>query len=325
MRRREFVTLLGGAAAWPLTAGAQQPVIYRIGVLSFSRADPGPFPRIFSEALSDFGYVAGRDVVFEFRAAEGEFDRLSGLAAELVALKVDLIVTPGSLAAARAAKAATATIPIVFGIGGDPVKLGLVASLNRPGGNLTGFVELNSEIASKQLGLLHDLVPRASRFAMLIDSNTSSTLVFAELQRVASVIGLQVEPLIIVGTDQDIDAAFASLAQKKVDALMVSPSPMFYTRRGQLAALATRHAVPTIYWDRAFAEAGGLMTYGSSVAEMFRQVGIYAGRIFKGEKPADMPVMQATKFELVINLKSAKELGLTIPETFLARVDEVIE
>jgi putative ABC transport system substrate-binding protein len=238
---------------------------------------------------------------------------------------VAVIATPGSFPAARAVKALTATIPIVYGGGADPIRAGLVASLNRPGANVTGFVELNSEIVSKRLGLLHDLAPRASRFGLLIEPNSSGPLVITDLQRTASAIGLPIEPVVAVGTDRAIDAAFASLAQKKIDALIASPSPLFYSHRAQLVSLATRHVVPVIYWDRAFVEAGGLISYGSSVADMFRQVGIYAGRILKGEKPADMPVMQATKFELVVNLKAAKAIVLTLPETFLVRADEVIE
>jgi ABC-type uncharacterized transport system substrate-binding protein len=264
-------------------------------------------------------------VAIEYRWAQGASERLPELAADLVRRGVAVIVTPGSFPAARAVKALTATIPIVYGGGADPIRAGLVASLNRPGGNVTGFVELNSEIVSKRLGLLHDLVPGASRFALLVEPNSSGRFVITDLQKVASAIGLQIEPVVAAGTDRALDAAFASLAQKKVDALMASPSPLFYALRVQLAALATRNAVPVIYWDRAFAEAGGLMSYGSSVTEMFRQVGIYAGRILKGEKPADMPVMQATKFELVVNLKAANAIGLTIPETFLVRADEVIE
>ena len=247
------------------------------------------------------------------------------MAADLVRRGVAVIVTPGSFPAARVVKALTATIPIVYGGGADPIRAGLIASLNRAGGNVTGFVELNAEIVSKRLGLLHDLIPGASRFALLIEPNSFGMSVITDLQRAASAIGLQIEAIVTEGTDRAIDAAFASLGQKKVEALMVSPSPLFYALRVQLAALATRHAVPVIYWDRALVEAGGLMSYGSSVADMFRHVGIYAGRILKGEKPADMPVMQATKFELVVNLKAAKAIGLTIPETFLVRADEVIE
>jgi putative tryptophan/tyrosine transport system substrate-binding protein len=236
-----------------------------------------------------------------------------------VRLGVAVIVTPGSMPAARAARAATATIPIVYGGGADPVRAGLVASLNRPGGNVTGFVEVNSEIVSKRLGLLRDIAPGASRFAFLVEPNSSGMLVITDLRRAASTAGLEIEPVVADGTGDGIEAAFASLAQKKVDALMASPSPLFYARRHQLVTLAARHAVPAIYWDRAFAEAGGLMSYGSDVSDMFRQVGIYAGRII------DMPVMQATKFELAINIKTAKALGLTIPDKLLALADEVIE
>jgi putative tryptophan/tyrosine transport system substrate-binding protein len=326
MRRREFFTLLGGAAAaWPLMARAQQPAMPVIGFLNSATLEGHENGvAAFRQGLSEIGYVEGRNVAIEYRWAEGASERLPELAADLVRRKVAVIVTPGSFPAARAVKALTATIPIVYGGGADPIRAGLVASLNRPGGNVTGFVELNSEIVSKRLGLLHDLVPGASRFALLVEPNSSGRFVITDLQKVAS-IGLQIEPVVAAGTDRDLDAAFASLAQKKVDALMASPSPLFYALRVQLAALATRNAVPVIYWDRAFVEAGGLMSYGSSVTEMFHQVGIYAGRILKGEKPADMPVMQATKFELVVNLKAANAIGLTIPETFLVRADEVIE
>ena len=329
MRRREFITLLGGAAvAWPLAARAQ-PVKAAIPVIGFlGGGSPHLWAgrlRAFRQGLSETGYVEGRNVAIEYRWADGEQERLPELAADLVRREVAVIVTPGSFPAARAVKALTATIPIVYGGGADPIRAGLVASLNRPGGNVTGFVELNAEIVSKRLGLLHDLIPRASRFALLVEPNSSGMSVITDLQRAASAIGLQIEAIVTEGTDRAIDAAFASLGQKKVDALMVSPSPLFYALRVQLQALATRHAVPVIYWDRALVEAGGLMSYGSSVADMFRHVGIYAGRILKGEKPADMPVMQASKFELVVNLKAAKAIGLTIPETFLVRADEVIE
>ena len=279
----------------------------------------------FRQGLSETGYVEGRNVAIEYRWADGEQERLPELAADLVRRGVAVIVTPGSLPAARAVKALTATIPIVYGGGADPIRAGLIASLNRAGGNVTGFVELNAEIVSKRLGLLHDLIPGASRFALLVEPNSSGMSVITDLQRAASAIGLPIEPVVAVGTDRAIDAAFASLAQKKIDALIASPSPLFYSHRAQLVPLATRHVVPVIYWDRAFVEAGGLISYGSSVADMFRHVGIYAGRILKGEKPADMPVMQATKFELVVNLKAAKAIGLTIPETFLVRADKVIE
>jgi putative ABC transport system substrate-binding protein len=246
--------------------------------------------------------------------------------ADLVRRRVAVIIAPGSIAGALAAKAATTTIPIVWGGGGDPVALGLVASLNRPGGNVTGYTEINGEIVSKRLNVLHDLLPGASHFVLLVETNSPGMSIVPSLQTVASTLGLQVEPLVTASTLGDMDAALGSLTRKRIDAVvMVSPSPQFYDHRAELTDLATRHAVPVIYWDRVFPEAGGLMSYGSSVTEMFRQVGIYAGRVLKGEKPADMPVMRATKFELVINLKAAKALGLTVPPNLLATADEVIE
>ena len=326
MRRRQFITLVGGATAWPVTARAQQPAMPVIGFLqSASREGHENTVAAFRQGLGEYGYTEGRNVALEYRWAEGALERLPEFAAELLRLKAAVIVTPGSLPAARAAKAATATIPIVYGGGADPVRAGLVASLNRPGSNVTGFVEVNSEIVSKRLGLLRDVLPGATRFAFLVEPNSSGMLVITDLRRAASRAGVEIEPVVADGTDDGIAAAFASLAQKKVDALMASPSPFFYAHRHQLVALAARHSVPAVYWDRAFAEAGGLMSYGSDVANMFRQVGMYAGRILKGEKPIDMPVMQATKFELVINAKTAKSLGLTLPPTLLALADEVIE
>ncbi len=328
MRRREFITLVGGAAAaWPLAAHAQQPATPVIGYLHPN--SPGQaydaVVAAFRQGLGETGYVEGRNVAIEYRWAEGHNDRLPDLAADLVRRSVTVIVTPGSLTAARAARAATTTIPIVYGGGGDPVQAGFVASLSRPGGNVTGFVELNTEIASKRLELLHDVIPGVSRFGLMVDSDSSGVSVIADLEPTASVIGLQIEAIVTASTGSAVDAAFASSAVRRIQALLVSPSPLYYALRARLADLAVRHAVPVVYWDRALVDAGGLMSYGSSVTEMFRQVGIYAGRILKGEKPAEMPVMQATKFELVVNLKAAKAIGLTIPKSFLLRADEVIE
>ena len=326
LKRREFITLVGGAAAWPLAARAQQTVMPVIGFLNSATLEGHENGvAAFRQGLSETGYVEGRNVAIEYRWADGEQERLPELAADLVRRGVAVIVTPGSFPAARVVKALTATIPIVYGGGADPIRAGLIASLNRAGGNVTGFVELNAEIVSKRLGLLHDLIPGASRFALLVEPNSFGMSVITDLQRAASAIGLQIEAIVTEGTDRAIDAAFASLGQKKVEALMVSPSPLFYALRVQLAALATRHAVPVIYWDRALVEAGGLMSYGSSVADMFRHVGIYAGRILKGEKPAELPVQQSTKFAFLINLRTAKALGLEIPDKLLALADEVIE
>jgi putative ABC transport system substrate-binding protein len=327
MRRREFIALLGGVAApSPLAARAQQAPMPVIGLLNPNAPEAiENLLTTFRRGLGETGYIEGRNVAIEYRWARGSSERLPELAADLVRRGVTVIATPGSLLSARAAKAATSTIPIVFGIAGDPVQLGLAASLNRPGGNATGFVEINTDIASKRLGLLHDLLPGALRFALLVESTTTGGSVITSLQAEASAMGLQIEGLVSAGSDTAIGEAFASLAQKRIDALLLSPGPLFYALRVQLAALATRYTIPVMYWDRALIEAGGLISYGSSVADMFRQVGIYAGRILKGQKPADLPVMQATKFELVVNLKAARAIGLTIPETFLVRADEVIE
>jgi putative ABC transport system substrate-binding protein len=328
MRRREFITLLGGAAAaWPLMARAQQSAMPVIGYLQSGSAEPNsPGVTAFRKGLSETGYEEGRNVAIEFRGAEGQVDRLPAMAADLVRRGVAVIVTPGSLPAARAAKAATATIPIVFSMGGDPVQLGLVASMNRPGGNATGFAQMGAELAPKRLGLLHELLPGAVRFALLVEPNSTTTApVIINLQSVASAIGLQIEVLYAAGTDRGIDAAFASLVQKRIDALLVQPALLFFERRTQIAALAARNNIPASFPDRDFVAAGGLVSYGPSATDQNRKVGIYAGRILKGEKPADLPVEQPTKFELVINLKAAKALGLTVPADLLAIADEVIE
>jgi putative ABC transport system substrate-binding protein len=326
MRRREFITLLGGAAvSWPLAVRAQQPAI---GYLRSDSPEASPKLRLeFTKGLAETGYVEGRNVTIEYRWAEGHYDRLPELATDLVRRQVAVIVTPGNTPAALAAKAATATIPIVFSFGADPVKIGLVASLDRPGGNATGFGEMNIEVAPKRLGILHELIPKASRFALLLEPKNSPTTPadVTELQAAAAATGLQVEVVYAAATVGELETAFSSLAQKRVDALMVNPSPQFASLRVQLAALAAHHAIPTIYWDRRLVDAGGLMSYGSNVEDLFRKVGVYAGRILKGEKPSDMPVQQATKFDFVINLKAAKALDLTVPPTLLARADDVIE
>jgi putative tryptophan/tyrosine transport system substrate-binding protein len=325
IRRREFFTLLAGAAASPLAARAQQRP--KMPVVGFLSATPPGFSGLapFRQGLAEAGYVEGRNVAIEYRFAENEFDRLPGLAADLVRLRVAVIAAPGSAAAAVAAKTATTAIPIVFGIPGDPVKLGLVASLNRPGGNATGFNVMNGEIGAKQIGLLHDLVPNAARFGVLLNPNSpDAEQVIADLRSAASAIGRPVEAF-YAGVVRDIDPAFASMAEKRVDALLIGADPLFGNRRVQLAILAARHGVPVIHGDRAYAEAGGLMTYGSSNLERARMVGVYTGRVLGGEKPAEIPVMQATKFEFVINLSTAKALGLTVPPTLLALATEVIE
>jgi putative tryptophan/tyrosine transport system substrate-binding protein len=326
MRRREFVAGVAGVAAWPLAPRAQQamPVI---GFLhSASAAAMAKFVAAFRRGLTEAGYVEGQNVAVEYRWGEGHNDRLPALAAELVRRRVAVIVTPQSTAATIAAKAATATIPLVFVTGADPVKIGLVASLNRPGGNATGISDIGVELGAKRLGLLHELLPGAARFGVLVNpDNPFVTEPFvAELRTAASAIGRQVE-VVTASTNNDIDTAFATLVKKRADALLISPEALFVTRRVQLIMLAARHSLPAVYHRRELAEAGGLMSYGSDLTDQFRQTGVYAGRILKGEKPAEMPVQQPTKFELVINLKTARALGLTIPETLLATADEVIQ
>jgi putative ABC transport system substrate-binding protein len=327
MRRREFITLLGAAAACPLSAHAQQRVMPVVGFLhSLSPESIPSLVAAFRKGLSETGYDEGRNVSIEYRWAEGHLDRLPAMATDLVRRRAAVIVTPGNRPAAEAAKAATTTIPIVFSFGANPVQLGLVASFNRPGGNLTGFSEMATELAPKRLGIMHELLPGATRFVLFAETTSSVTpALITDLQAAASAIGRQVEVLYFSGTSPDLDAALASLAQKRVDAILVSPSSRFYDLRAQFAMLAARHAVPAIYWDRAFPDAGGLMSYGSSVEDLFRQVGVYAGRILKGEMPADLPVQQATKFDMVINLNAARALGVTIPPNLLATAEEVIE
>jgi putative ABC transport system substrate-binding protein len=325
MRRREFIVGLGSAAAWPMAARAQQPAEPVIGFLS--SASPGPFDgrlRAFRQGLSETGFVEGRNVAIEYRWAENQYDRLPALAADLVRRRVAVIVA-SETPAALTAKTATTTIPIVFTTGGDPVALGLVASLNRPGGNLTGIANLAGELAPKRLQLLGQLAPNAARFGVLADPAfpvTQSTI--AGLQAAARTLGLE---LIVVNarTDSDLEPAFATFSQQHVGAVLVSDSAFYSRRTEQLAGLAARHALPAIYTFREHALAGGLMSYGSSLGYFYHQQGIYTGRILKGKKSGDLPVQQVTKIELIINLKTAKALGLTIPETLLATADEVIE
>ena len=326
MRRRDFITLLGGvAAAWPIAARAQQTGVPVVGFLR-----PGS-PELnahlvdaFRKGMGETGYLEGRNVVVEYRWAQND-DQLTELAADLVRLRVAVIATPGSTTAAAAAKSATTTIPIVFSGGGDPVQTGLVASLNRPGGNVTGVSSMSGELGTKRMGLLQELVPRAARLAVLINPNNPLAEAFvADIRAAAPAIGRQIE-VVTASTSRDIDTAFATLMQKRADALVLSSDALFVSSRVQLAALAARHAVPAIYPFREDVEAGGLMSYGPSNTDLVRQVGIYIGRVLKGEKPADMPILRAIRFELVINLKTAKALGLTVSPSLLARVDEAIE
>jgi putative ABC transport system substrate-binding protein len=327
MRRREFITLIGGAAAaWPFTTRAQQSSMPVIGYLSVRSAESDvPMLTAFRRGLNETGYVMGKNVIIESRFAGGQRDQLQVLARDLVRRQVDVIATGGGESAALAAKAATANIPIVFNAGGDPVRFGLVTSLNRPGGNITGVAALLSELVAKKFGLLRELVPKADAVAVLIDpTDPSAASQTSDIQQAAHALGQKLV-LLKASTDEEIDAAFAVLVQQQAAALVVNASPFFVTRAKHLIGLSARHSLPTIYFRREMADAGGLMSYGSSTAEMYGQMGVYAGRILKGEKPADLPVLQPTKFEFVINMKTAKALGLTIPPGILAIADEVIE
>jgi len=324
MRRREFIAGLGSAVAWPLVAQAQQPAMPVIGFLNGGLPD-GYATNVaaFRQGLKETGYVEGQNVAIEYRWAEGQYDRVPAMAAELVRRQVAVIVanTPGNLAA----KAATTTIPIVFTIASDPVQIGLVGSLARPGGNVTGATQFGVEVTPKQLELAHELVPTATVIAVLVNpTNPISANVLGELQAAARILGVQLHVL-HASAERELDTVFASLGQLQAGALVIGPDPLFVARSEQLAALALRHRVPTISFIREFVAAGGLTSYGGSNPDMYRIAGVYAGRILKGEKPSDLPVQQTTKVEMIINLKTAKALGLTIPETLLATADEVIQ
>jgi putative tryptophan/tyrosine transport system substrate-binding protein len=325
VRRREFIMLVGGAAAWPLSARAQQPAMPVIGFLSGTSPETARL-RAFRQGLKDAGFIEGENVAIEYRWADDQTDRLTALAADLAQRRVAVIAAIGGIPSALAAKAATTTIPIVFLVGVDPVRLGLVSSLPRPGGNLTGINVINSELASKRLELLRALVPGAIRIGVLVDptnaSGTDATL--RDVGAAARTMGLQIQVL-NASTSLELDAAFATLVRERSAALIVGSTPFFFDRRVQLALLAARHAAPAIYQDRHHAEVGGLISYGASLGDAYRHVGVYAGRILKGAKPADLPVVQPTRFELVINISTARMLGLTVPDALLATADEVIE
>src|SRR5262245_25134934 len=328
MRRREFITLLGGvAAAWPLAAGAQQAAMPVIGFLD-SRSPEALADRLraFRRGLKEANLVEGENVTIVYLWAENQLDRLPALVAELVRRQVGVIVVTGGPAVTAAAKAATTTIPVIFGSAEDPVRLGFVASLARPGGNLTGINFLNRELAAKQLELLRELVPTATRLAALVNPANAgiNEYVLREVEAGARALGLQVQVL-NAGTSRDIDAVFATLVRERSDALLVPADSFLSSRRLQLSMLAMRHAVPAIYSGREFAEVGGLITYGSDITDTYRHMGAYSGRVLKGARPADLPVVQSTKLELVINHQTARALGLTVPEKLLVAADEVIE
>ena len=326
MRRREVITLIGGAASWPIAARAQQAAMPVIGFMHTASADQ--FTHLvsaFRTGLKEVGYIEGQNVVIEYRWAEGQYDRLPKFAADLVARQVSVLAATGGDQSGLAAKATNTTIPIVFEVGGDPVQLGLVASLNRPGGNLTGTTLLSAELAPKRLELLHDLVPKAINVALLVNPTSPDADAQAkELQAVAPAVGMQVQ-VFQAGNDSDLDDAFAAMAERNANALVLQADPFFTNRRDRLVSLANRHAIPAMYPFREFATAGGLMTYGADIAEVFRETGVYTGRILRGQSPADLPVLQPTKFDLVLNLKAAKALGITVPLTLQMTANDVIE
>jgi putative ABC transport system substrate-binding protein len=327
MRRRDFITLLGAATAWPLAARAQQPAIPVVGIINAGSPETS-VSRVtaFRQGLGELGYVEGQNITIDYRWAEGRYDRYPELVADLIRRKVSVIATGASGPAAFAAKAATSSMPIVFGVGEDPVRLGLVASLARPGGNVTGVNFFTAEVAAKRVGLLRELAPRTTRVAVLVNpTNAASAESTArDVRAAAPALGLQVQ-MLNAATVREIDNAYASLVHERADALVVAGDGFFNSRRVQLAMLAVRHAIPATYSVRDYPEAGGLISYGTSFADTFRQIGIYCGRILKGATPADLPVLQSTKFELVVNMQAARMLGLDVPPMLLARADEVIE
>jgi putative tryptophan/tyrosine transport system substrate-binding protein len=326
VRRREFITLLGGATAWPLAVRAQQPAMRVVGFLSGrSPGESAAVVNAFRQGLAENGYVEGKDIAIEFRWADGHYDRLAPLAAELVARQVEVIAATGGSVSGLAAKSATGTIPIVFSSGGDAVKLGLVASLNRPGGNVTGVNLVFGALGAKRLELLRSLVPAAAAIAMLVNPNyPSAASEVQDVEAAGRTLGLRIS-ILNARTESEFEPAFTALVEQKAAALVVADDPYLVSQRDRIVQLATRYAVPAMYITRDFADAGGLMSYGPSIIDGYRLVGVYTGRILKGEKPADLPVVQPTKFDLVINLKTARALGLTIPDKMLALADEVIE
>jgi ABC-type uncharacterized transport system substrate-binding protein len=328
VKRRRFITLLGGAAAtWSVVAAAQQPKVPRVGFLHPGSAEPNTsLLAAFRKGLADAGYIEGKNVTIEFRWAHGENSRLEEMAADLVQRQVAVIVTPIGTATVLAAKAATTSIPIVFSVGTDPVKAGIVASLRRPGGNITGVNYMAVELSAKRLSLLHELAPSAARIALLVNPANPVAMegIIRDTQAAAEAIGCQIE-VFKAESSSEIETAFAALVQNRPNALLVGAEPFFLDRRVQIVTLATRHLLPTVHFNRAFTEIGGLMSYGASDFGRYREVGIYTGRILKGEKPADLPVMQPTQFELVINLPTARATGIAVPASLLAQANEVIE
>jgi len=327
MRRREFIMLIGGAVTWPVRVGAQQPALPVVALVSLRSGEASVrLADAFRKGLEEAGYVEGQNVTVQYDWLDGRFDRLSSVMADLVRRRVAVIATPGGTYASQAAKAATTTIPIVFGVGDDPVRLRLVASLARPGGNATGYNLSVSEIPTKRLELLHALVPKAVRIAMLVNPENVPVTASAlhDVPEAARAIGLHIQ-ILNASTKDEIEAAFASLVRDQIDALFVAPDTYFISQRDQLVALAARYRIPAAYSVREDVEAGGLMSYGADNQEMWRQVGVYTGQILKGAKPADLPVLQSTKFEFLINLRTAKALGIDVPSSILLLADEVIE